>query len=110
MRYYKLLSHWNISIFTAVLLLHPLATIGAASGDYTASAHANSGYGVKRNGMPGQYLRGNCAHCHEQHLSIDDSEPTPVDGLPSDYLLLSNPETACFACHGGTVSGLLSSR
>jgi hypothetical protein len=51
------------------------------------------------------YARGNCAHCHEQHSSMEGSEPVPVDGAPSNYLLYTdtnpNDQTLnfCFSCH-----------
>jgi predicted CXXCH cytochrome family protein len=41
---------------------------------YGRSAHGQPDYGVLRTGLPG-YERGGCAHCHEQHASINGTEP-----------------------------------
>ncbi|GEM_PF-449377 len=68
---------------------------------YLASAHASEAYGTKR--LDG-YARGNCAHCHEMHASLNGSEPTPQDG-PHGYLLFAENYTDqgndfCYYCHG----------
>jgi hypothetical protein len=72
---------------------------------YLDSAHGNSTHGVKRSaaGFPTDYTRGLCAHCHEQHASIDGDEPAPTGG-PSDYTLfddnyLNQTDGICFECH-----------
>ncbi len=86
---------------TIVLLLQ--GTLWA--GDYTSSAHGSSAYGVKRNVSElSGYARGNCAHCHEQHASIDGREPEPSSGGPSQWLLFRNVyvdqnNAFCFRCH-----------
>ena len=72
----------------------------AVAGPYANSAHGNSpdgvsGYGVKRSTSPysESYARGNCGHCHEQHLGTEG------------FLLMAanNPATIsqnlCFDCH-----------
>jgi cytochrome c553 len=76
------------------------------AGTYLNSAHANSSYGVKRSasGFPTDYTKGLCGHCHEQHASIDGTEPEPFDGTPSNYgLFYSNyvnqTDNICFQCH-----------
>lgn len=95
-------SPWFKITFVALMLLFvTLSGDGAAASDYAASAHANSSFGVEREGMS-QYVQGNCAHCHEQHASIDGSEPLPINGSASDSLLFNDLEATCFACHGGT--------
>ena len=83
------------------------SSIGYAANDYTASAHGNSTYGVKRSvsGFP-EYCRGLCAHCHEQHASIDGQEPPPTGG-PDGYLLFDTNYTDqttnfCIDCHDNT--------
>ncbi len=87
----------------------------ANSGFYTNSAHGNnSTYGVKRSatGFPSDYPRGLCAHCHEQHASINGAEPGPISGAPSRYALfysnyVDQTDGFCYNCH--TDSGSLQS-
>ncbi len=81
----------------------------ADAGPYLNSAHGDSSYGVKRSatGFPNDYTRGLCAHCHEQHASIDEYEPEPIGGIPSNYTLfydnyISQTDNFCFQCHKGT--------
>ncbi|MFH1674238.1 MAG: cytochrome c3 family protein [Pseudomonadota bacterium] len=81
----------------------------AMGGTYTSSAHGSSSYGVDRTST-GIYATGHCAHCHEQHASINGAEPAPSGG-PSGFCLLADnfsqvstgPYTesanACFYCH-----------
>ncbi len=103
--------HVNILLFT---ILSALALCGlfcsepAHAGAYLDSAHGNSSYGVKRNaaGFPADYTKGLCAHCHEQHASIDGAEPEPVSG-PGTYTLfydnyVNQTDGFCFACHNVT--------
>jgi hypothetical protein len=85
-----------------ILLTYPDQATG---GLYLNSSHGNSTYGVKRSasGFP-DYTTGLCAHCHEQHASISGTEPTPVGGAPSKYLLfsdnyLSQTDSVCLDCH-----------
>jgi len=68
---------------------------------YLASAHAHRDYGTKR--LEG-YARGNCAHCHEMHASLNGQEPAPQDG-PHGYLLFAEnyqdqDHDFCYYCHG----------
>ena len=89
-----------------VLLLTLLTSFPAVAGDYLNSAHGNTSYGVNRLGSP--YVAGNCAHCHEQHASIDGNEPSPVtDGTPTKHALFTTAYTSatdnfCIECHDGT--------
>ena len=76
------------------------------AGAYLNSAHGNSTYGVKRSasGFPADYTKGLCGHCHEQHASIDGSEPEPIEGAPSNYELfysnyLNQTDNFCYQCH-----------
>ena len=92
-----------------------------AANEYTNSAHGSSAdtgnYGVLRTSTD-QYVRGHCAHCHEQHASINGTEPTPnatttpSDAGPDKFCLLGNnfnteatvapydqDDNACFWCH-----------
>ncbi len=95
-----------------VLLLLPLSEVTA--GPYLSSAHGDGTYGVKRSatGFPADYPRGLCAHCHEQHASVDGSEPDPSTGNaagPDQYLLFDDNATDqttnfCYDCHKDTGS------
>jgi hypothetical protein len=92
------------SVFCWIFYVGP-----ANSGPYLDSAHGNSSYGVKRNamGFPSDYTRGLCAHCHEQHASIDGFEPEPSTGDgagPDKYelfkrLFTNQSNTVCYDCH-----------
>ncbi len=86
------------------------------AGTYTDSAHGGSGTGVKRTVLT-DYCKGNCAHCHEQHASIDGTEPTPSSGSASPFALFSpnfnlsatvkpylQSDNFCFYCHTNTSS------
>jgi len=90
----------------------------AHAGDYQDSAHGNDEYGVNRSDdMLSVYATGNCAHCHEQHSSINGEEPRPVGNAPSGFLLLADgfntsktgstytqSDNVCFQCHASTAS------
>lgn len=88
----------------------PLSAFAGAK-IYTNSSHGNSNYGVKRSGTSSPalttgYAQGNCAHCHEQHASIEGSEPAPVDNAPSPYALFTTnhvdqTDNLCLKCHVG---------
>ena len=67
------------------------------AGEYLDSAH---GTHVKRLNA---YTDGHCGHCHEQHASVDGTEPSPTGG-PNNYLLFDTSHTSqtanfCFDCH-----------
>jgi hypothetical protein len=71
--------------------------------NYTESAHGSSGYGVQRRAgtSSADYARGNCAHCHEQHGSIDGVSnfgPYPF-GLFAPSNPTSQTDNFCFQCH-----------
>ncbi|MBU0483143.1 MAG: cytochrome c3 family protein [Proteobacteria bacterium] len=92
-------------IFFGVIVIVFLCRPGEAmAGIYLDSAHGNSTYGVNRSSISSLgYARANCAHCHEQHASIEGSEPAPSDG-PSAALLfydnhVSQTDGACMKCH-----------
>lgn len=83
----------------------------AIAGSYTDSAHGLAATGVKRQFLS-PYAQGNCAHCHEQHSSIDNNEPNPFSGFPSrsalfsdtfnqnaDYTNYQQTDEFCFYCH-----------
>ncbi len=103
------------SVVTFFLLL--ICSTWVSAGTYSESAHGDSLAGVNRQATSTSgYARGNCAHCHEQHTSINGQEPAPVGGSPSGYLLLSDQSSSkttgpysqsdnvCFNCHTSTGS------
>jgi len=113
----------KIIIIRMVVLLLSLSFTAFADVNYSSSAHGSSTDkgdsfdGVYRTSLVGKYAKGNCAHCHEQHGSVDSEEPEPNESVgPSGFLLLSDaiPDppviqntyqetaTACLGCHGGT--------
>jgi len=93
------------ALLVCLTLLIFLCNGPVSAGTYLNSAHGSSASGVKRNasGFPSDYTKGHCAHCHEQHASIDGSEPGPSGG-PANYSLFdtnhtSQTENFCFDCH-----------
>jgi hypothetical protein len=60
--------------------------------------------------VPNNYGRGNCAHCHEQHASVEGTEPVPNTGGtagPDKYELfkrvfLDQDTMFCYGCHRGS--------
>ncbi len=69
------------------------------AGTYKNSAH---GQNIKRTVMFNQgYATGNCAHCHEQHASVNGSA-----AVPSIYLGFGKEEDLCFGCHGSGGAGV----
>jgi predicted CXXCH cytochrome family protein len=79
----------------------------ASAGPYLDSAHGDTTAGVNRSGMEVTtglgYTRGNCAHCHEQHASIEGTEPSPTGG-PDNYALfydnfVNQTDGLCLQCH-----------
>lgn len=83
--------------------------VAYAAGPYTNSAHGSSSSGVERTDYPSAlepYAQGNCAHCHEQHASIEGSD-TGADiyllfNTKSTNVSGSAPSGFCFDCHGGS--------
>ncbi|MDP3029563.1 MAG: cytochrome c3 family protein [Deltaproteobacteria bacterium] len=93
-------------IFVWLVIWILVSSSNLYAGPYTSSAHGDSAYGVSRRGTS-QYGKGHCAHCHEQHASIDGDEPEPVGGGPSAYALfytnhISQMDNFCFQCHDNT--------
>lgn len=93
-----------LSSFVFLLLFYCISS--ALAGDYKNSAHGNTVYGVNRSSISSLgYARGNCAHCHEQHASIQGEEPEPASGTSSNYLVFadttptSQTDNFCFNCH-----------
>ncbi|MBC2694021.1 MAG: cytochrome c3 family protein [Desulfobacteraceae bacterium] len=105
------------TIFLCLVILMLLVSGVSYAGTYLESAHGNSTHGVNRKSTL-QYATGHCAHCHEQHASIDGTEPEPNTGDaagPDKFCLLANnfdtsaipgayvqDDNACFYCHYGT--------
>lgn len=83
-------------------------TTDSQAGPYLDSAHGSNVYGVARTALlTANFAKGNCAHCHEQHASINSSEPAPADGIAKAYMVFdgdNNGQTTnfCFSCHVGT--------
>jgi hypothetical protein len=76
-------------IFVWLVICVFLFAANLYAGPYTSSAHGDSACGVSRRGT-WQYGRGHCAHCHEQHASIDGEGPEPDGNAPSKRCLFSN--------------------
>lgn len=92
----------TIMVTLAVGLFFPQYSAGVEIVPYVNSAHADTVTGVNR--LSG-YVTGNCAHCHEQHVSIGGAEPTPpVATGPSPQLLFDSlaNNAACTFCHDAT--------
>jgi len=72
----------------------------ASSGPYLNSAHGNSDYGVNRPRTGGfGYTIGNCAHCHEQHASINGQTLGPFGyELFYDHWI-GACDLFCYRCH-----------
>ncbi|MBU0968441.1 MAG: cytochrome c3 family protein [Proteobacteria bacterium] len=103
-----------------IILLAPFLYAPAQAGPYTDSAHGNASSGVKRSETALEnYSQANCAHCHEQHASIDGAEPDPYSGddSGSPFALFAdnfntsattNPylqgDNFCFYCHTNAAS------
>ncbi|MDH5523945.1 MAG: cytochrome c3 family protein [Desulfobulbaceae bacterium] len=64
----------------------------AHAGDYRNSSHGNN-VSRARTADKG-YATGNCAHCHEQHASIERSTATP-----NPALTFATEEALCSTCH-----------
>ncbi len=78
-------------------------TTTALAGTYAISSHGTS---IRRTVINAKgYVDGNCAHCHEQHASIDGAEPAPVGGAPDEYLGFDDEQNLCYGCHGSGGAG-----
>ena len=94
-----------IVLFIAVLFI---GSSDGYAGEYTSSAHGTQNDTITGVERLTNYTDGHCGHCHEQHSSIDGSEPSPAGG-PDNYLLFDTShsnQTAnfCFDCHVDTAS------
>ena len=83
-----------------------IATVAspALAGLYADSSHGDTTDGVDRSTIAtgySAYATGNCAHCHEQHASLDGSEPNP-SGSVSAYLGFELEQDLCLSCHDGS--------
>lgn len=109
-------------LVTTLLGLGFLIPWSTQAGPYMDSAHGSATDGVYRAtiGDPppagAGYSRGNCAHCHEQHASVEGAEPFPANGPAAFEIFAPNFNTAaqtppyseadnfCFSCHNSTAS------
>lgn len=89
----KISQQQSIRVSLLVIFSLPITDVFAAP--FTDSAHGNSTIGVKRKSNPlcSDYPQGNCTHCHEQHASINGSEPNPTLGESPAM------KTLCISCH-----------
>ena len=74
------------------------------AGDYRNSSHGSATSGVDRSTIDSKYSafsKGNCAHCHEQHASLEGVEPNPVTGAVP-YATFAHEQDLCLACHDGS--------
>ena len=90
-------------VLAVAMALFPSWT--AQAGPYLESAHGSETHGVSRSSTT-VYTQGHCAHCHEQHASLNDDEPDPQGG-PDPYLLFEETYSSqnsdfCFQCHVDT--------
>ena len=115
MRFRRL--HWQEWVI--FFFVPPLLFSGPArAGDYLQSAHGSNSYGVSRPVMAtAGYAQGNCANCHEQHASLNGTEPAPAGGAAPYTLFTRNFNTSattggpysesddfCFYCHNSSAS------
>jgi|Deesub1362B_J571_1020462.scaffolds.fasta_scaffold00418_1 hypothetical protein len=101
---------YTFLVIVAIAIGLGVYVLSVKAGPYISSSHGNTTYGVNRSSISALgYSRGNCAHCHEQHASINGSEPAPSSGAPSNYALfydnyVSQTDGVCFQCHTDTGS------
>ena len=96
-------NNFNSKHFLVVLIISQLflavfsCQVWAA---YTSSSHGDNTNGVSRKDMAtAGYAAGNCAHCHEQHASVEGNTNAADPGI---YLGFDNEEKLCLSCHDGT--------
>jgi predicted CXXCH cytochrome family protein len=99
----------NIYLIISIFVIWALwAIYPAYAGDYLDSAHGDTNYGVNRKGMEvgtGRgYVKGNCAHCHEQHANDLAGGPYNYSLFYDNYKSIDPPppDGLCFKCHDGT--------
>jgi len=104
-------------VISLVVWMICLIAVPAVAGSYRDSAHGNSGYGVNRTNIDGQFAAfasGNCEHCHDTHASLQGAEPLPADNSAPHALFADSFNTGrtqnfyletdnfCFYCHSDT--------
>ena len=93
-----------ISIFVGTLACGLAETDICTAGPYLDSAHGSSLDGVNRPRTASVgYAQGNCAHCHEQHASIEGEGATPHD-YALFYPWITICDLFCYRCHTGLAS------
>ncbi len=90
---------FRLLIFYGALFFVFLTAAPTMAGLYANSSHGDTTDGVDRGNT--NYATGNCGHCHEQHASLDGSEPTPTGG-PDAYLGFDMEQDLCLSCHDGS--------
>jgi len=90
-------------VFLGLITLMFLGSGVGYAGDYLNSAHGTQDGDITGASRLSDYTDGHCGHCHEQHSSVDGSEPSPTGG-PDNYLLFDTSHTSqtanfCFDCH-----------
>lgn len=94
------------TIFAWLISLVFLGSDLAYGGTYLNSAHGTENGGITGVNRLADYTDGHCAHCHEQHASLNG-----VSTGADNYLLFntrstnvsgSAPSGFCFDCHGGS--------
>ena len=110
----KILISTGILILVIVLAFYLKSVLGSG-GSFTKTEHG--GTDVNTNSITGVYrssvdktatghpaAAGECVHCHEEHASIEGTEPAPTGG-PDDYLLMrANDNNLCYECHTGSLN------
>jgi hypothetical protein len=99
--------HWKFTFsifnFVSVVLAAALLFFTAVpvfAGSYLDSAHGSSTYGVNRDRTAAVgYATGNCAHCHEQHGSIEGAVLGPHDYLLFYDFVTTRCNLFCYWCH-----------
>lgn len=93
------------SLFFMALTLGYLVwgSLPADAGDYRNSSHGSATAGVDRSTIDTKFSgfsKGNCAHCHEQHASLEGTEPNPAGGAVP-YATFAHEQDLCLTCHDG---------
>ncbi len=101
-----------VIVFVLLMICIMFVPGNVGAGPYMNSVHGSSMVGVNRSSIAGEgYSRGNCAHCHEQHASINGSEPSPSGSALCAFALFADNFTGgttgpyaqsddfCFFCH-----------
>lgn len=91
-------------ISSVIILLLSVSVSSFAEVNYSSSAHGHSSAGVSRVDLQDDYVVGNCAHCHEQHASMESvthaaNESLLFSATDSDVVIYSTTSNFCFQCH-----------